>query len=99
MTKKIKTILIFYIVSLIILNVVIIAWTYPAGGYGALAAMIITPVANFICLLLFMGLLYFFKDKTIKQAPNYYLLFALIAFIFVAIVYLLVSQFYSHSGC
>ena len=95
--KNSKLLLVYFIV-LTVVNASIVIWTYPEGGYGAIAALIVAPIANAACLLIFMGISFLLKDKTIKQGAGQNQTLVFLAVLFVILVYVLAGTVYSRSG-
>ena len=87
-----------YLIYALLGNVFLFQWTYPAGGYGALAVLILAPLFNGVSLLLYLFVLYLLKRK--GKADFQEIVVPAIASIALAAILLALSfTIYSHGGC
>lgn len=87
-----------YLIYALLGNVFLFQWTYPAGGYGALAVLILAPLFNGVSLLLYLFVMYLLKRK--GKADFQEIVVPAIASIALAAILLALSfTIYSHGGC
>lgn len=90
--------LIGFTLFLLLGNLFLFQWTFPAGGYGALAVLLLAPAFNGLSLLLYVLLVLVLKRKG-KADMQEMVLPSIIAVALASILLILSFTVYSHGGC
>lgn len=99
MAKRLKVFFLIYVILLAIANVSLVAWTYPHGGYGALGAMLVTPIVNLGATLIGLLTVFILKKTGAVVSASNYTASVIIPLVFGIVVYILIFTVYGHGGC